>query len=64
MKRLFAKYLKEEGSIFTVVPSKAVIQKITLAFNDWMIYNARKRNYEIHEFANNFMVRKFIEKLV
>lgn len=64
MKRLFAKYIKQEGSIFKSIPTDASIQKITISFNDWMISEANKRNYQISEFANNFMIRKFIQKLI
>lgn len=63
MKRLFAKFIKVMGLKFKTMPKSEGIQELTLNFNTWMLREARKRNYEIHEFANNFMVRKFIEKL-
>jgi len=64
MKRLFAKFLKEVGISYESIPSDMVIQRVTLAFNDWMNREARKRNYKISEFANNFMIRKFIHKMI
>ncbi len=64
MKRLFAKFLKEQGLKIKAMPAAKGIQELTLNFNDWMNAEARKRNYQISESANNFMIRKFIEKMI
>lgn len=63
MKRLFAKFLKEHGITILSMPKDSAIKETTLNFNNWMLKKAQAGNYEITEWCNMWMMKRFIKKI-